>query len=91
MNITTAKNRLRSPDIVLESEYRTIHDALLDVLDSLDPEDTADVTTPLVETLLSLRASIRVIARDLGLMGTIVNVEDEQFEAAGYVVSVESA
>lgn len=91
MNITTAKNRLRSPDIVLESEYRTIHDALLDVLDSLDPEDTVDVTAPLVETLLSLRSSIRVIARDLGLMGTIVNVEDEQFEAAGYVVSVEPA
>lgn len=77
MNIKTVRTRLRDPETCLESEYRLIHEGLLDMLASWNPSPGEDVEMFLVDVLLNMRSSINVIARDLGLLGTIVSIEQE--------------
>lgn len=80
MNTTEIKARLRDPDTVLESEYRAIHDALCDALDSWDAAPGEDVAEFVVSVLAEMRSSIRAIARDLGLLER-VRALDEWLES----------
>jgi hypothetical protein len=86
MNTDTIKARLRHPDTIPSSEYRLVHDALIDMLDSWDAAADEDVSGFVVEVLIQMRRSITKIASDAGLLGTIVNIEHEHAVATSMAV-----
>jgi hypothetical protein len=61
------RTRLIDPDLVLESEYRAVHDMVLDAVASWDPAPGEDVAMFVTEVLSQTAASVRAIAERLGI------------------------
>jgi len=72
MNTTEALARLTNPDIILEGEYRAIHEAFVDIINDWGAEPDVDITDFIIDVLDEFRASIERIARDVGVFDTIL-------------------
>jgi hypothetical protein len=75
MNTTEALARLTDPNIILEGEYRAVHQAFVDIITDWDAAPDEDITAFITEVLIQFRASVQRIALDVGVFDTVQRAE----------------